>query len=326
MRAVVIRELGGPEKLVIEEVPDPVPAGGEVVVELRCAALNFHDILLRRSGLGLPLPLFPGIDGAGVVRGTGEEVIVQPSLCWGDDPDVPGPEWSILGDRVPGTYAELIALPERNLRPKPGGWSWADAAALPTAGLTVWRALFTRGRLKPGETVVMLGTGGGIATFVVSLAVAAGARVLVTSSSPSKIARAVTLGASAGVSYLDPDWTDQVRALTPGNRGADLVLDTVGRNTESSLRCLRPGGRLVVFGAPPAGRADFDLRSFYFGQQSIIATTLGHDAEFDELLDAVDPGDWRPVIDSRFAFDDVAKAHERMEAGRHFGKIVLNFD
>ena len=326
MRAAVIRELGGPESLLIEEVPDPVPAAGEVVVELRCAALNFHDILLRRSGLGMALPLIPGIDGAGVVRGTGQEVIIQPSLHWGDEPEAPGPEWSILGDRTQGTYAELIALPVQNVRPKPTGWSWEEAAALPTAGLTVWRALFTRGRLKAGETVVMLGAGGGIATFVVALAAAAGARVLVTSSSPAKIADAVKLGASAGVSYLDPHWADQIRALTPGQRGADLVLDTVGTDTESSLRCLRPGGRLVVFGAPPDARAEFDLRSFYFSQRSIVATTLGNDAEFNKLLHSVSQGKWRPVIDSAFSFEDVSKAHQRMEAGGHFGKIVLTFN
>jgi len=326
MRAAVIREFGGPEVVRIEEVPDPEPGAGEVVVELRCAALNYHDILLRRSGLGMKLPLIIGVDGAGVVRGTGEEVIIQPSLNWGDDPSAPGPDWSILGDRVPGTYGEQIAIPRQNVRPKPAGWSWAEAAALPTAGLTVYRALFTRGRVQPGETVVMLGAGGGIATFVIAMAAAAGARVLVTSSSPEKITRALELGASAGVAYTDPDWAGQIRALTPGGRGADVVLDIVGRDTEASLSCVRPGGRLVVFGAPVGARVTFDLRSFYFSQRSIVATTLGNDAEFTELLRTVEKGLWRPVIDSTFAFDDVAGAHRRMETGHHFGKIVLAFD
>lgn len=326
MRAAVIREHGGPEVLRIEDVPDPVPGPGEVVVELRCAALNYHDVLLRRSGLGMTLPLIIGVDGAGVRRDTGEEVVIQPSLNWGDNPAAPGPSWSILGDRVQGTYAELIALPEENLRPKPAGWSWAEAAALPTGSLTVYRGLFTRGGLQPGETVVMLGAGGGIATFVIAMAAAAGARVLVTSSSHEKIARAVELGASAGVIYNDPDWTEQIQALTATGEGADLVIDTIGVDTAASLRCVRPGGRLVVFGAPPGAVAAFDLRAFYFSQRSIIATTLGTGAEFTEMLASLDQQPWRPVIDSTFPFGDVAAANERMESGLHFGKIVLAFE
>ncbi|WP_432826489.1 quinone oxidoreductase family protein [Dactylosporangium sp. CA-092794] len=327
MRAALIREHGGPEVLRIEEVPDPVPAAGEVLVRLRGAALNYHDVLLRRSGLGMRLPLVMGVDGAGVRCDTGEAVIIQPSLDWGPDPAAPGPGWSILGDRRQGTYAELIALPEENLRPKPAGWTWAEAAALPTAGLTVYRGLFTRGGLKAGETIVMLGTGGGIATFVIAMAAAAGARVLVTSSSADKIARATReLGAAGGAVYDDPGWTDRIRALTPAGAGADLVIDTVGRDTAASLRCVRPGGRLVVFGAPVGAVASFDLREFYFSQRSIVATTLGTGREFDELLGWLDGNPWRPVIDSTFAFGDVVAAHERMESGQHFGKIILTFD
>ena len=326
MRAAVIREHGGPEVLRIEDVPDPIPARGEVLVRLRCAALNYHDVLLRRSGLGMSLPLIMGVDGAGVREDTGERVVIQPSLNWGPNPAAPGPGWSILGDRVQGTYAELIALPEENLRPMPSGWSWSEAAALPTGGLTVYRGLFTRGALKAGETVVMLGAGGGIATFVIAMAAAAGARVLVTSSSHQKIERAVELGASGGVIYNDIDWTEQIQALTPTGEGADLVVDTVGRDTAASLRCVRPGGRLVVFGAPPGAVASFDLRAFYFSQRSIIATTLGTGTEFTELLASLDQQPWRPVIDSTFSFDDVAAAHARMESGKHFGKIVLAFD
>ncbi|MFI5958996.1 zinc-binding alcohol dehydrogenase family protein [Cryptosporangium sp. NPDC051539] len=327
MRAAVIGEHGDPDALGIQEVPDPVPGAGEVLVRLRAAALNYHDVLLRRSGLGMPLPLIPGVDGAGVRCDTGEEVIIQPSLRWGPNPAAPGPEWSILGDRTQGTYAELIALPEENLRPKPPGWTWAQAAALPTGGLTVYRGLFTQGALTKGETVVMLGSGGGIATFVIAMAAAAGARVLVTSSSRDKIARAMEeLGADAGVLYRDPDWTDQIRALTPSGTGADLVIDTVGRDTAASLRCVRPGGRLVLFGAPVGAVASFDLRDFFFSQRSIQGTTLGTGEEFDQLLDWLDDKPWRPVIDSTFAFDDVVSAHERMESGRHFGKIILRFD
>jgi NADPH:quinone reductase-like Zn-dependent oxidoreductase len=205
---------------------------------------------------------------------------------------------------------------------KPAELTWQEAAALPTAGLTAYRALFTRGGLRSGETVVVLGAGSGISTFVVSLAAAAGAQVLVTSSSADKIARSVELGAVGGVRYTDADWVEQLRELTGG--GADVVVDVVGRDTQSSVNCLRPGGRLVVFGAPVGAVASFDLRAFFFAQRSIVGTTLGNEAEFALLLESVDRDGWRPVVDSMFPLAEVADAHRHMEAQRHFGKIVLD--
>jgi zinc-binding alcohol dehydrogenase/oxidoreductase len=324
MKAAVIRELGGPGVLRVEEVPDPVPAAGEVVVRLRYAALNYHDVLLRRSGLGMQLPLIIGIDGAGVRQDTGEEVLIQPSLDWGPDPAAPGPGWHILGDRVSGTYAELVKVPAANVLAKPAGLSFEHAAALPTAGLTAYRALFTRGQLQRGQRVVVLGAGSGISTCAVMLAAAAGADVLVTSSSSEKLARSASLGGQGGVLYTDPGWPEQIRGLTGG--GADLVIDAVGRDLAASLRCLRPGGRLVIFGAPVGQVAELDVRSFYFSQCSILGTTLGNGEEFAGLLRCVMASGWRPVIDSSFELSRVSQAHERMEAQQHYGKILLTFD
>src|SRR4051812_22166674 len=198
MRAAVLRRFGGPDALEVGEWPDPVAPPGWVVVELRAAALNWHDVIVRRGDYAAQLPQILGADGAGVRRDTGAPVVLLPSLCWGDDERCPGPGFSILGDVVDGTYAELVAVPEENVCALPSGFSWAEAAALPLAGLTAYRALFSRGGLRSGETVVVLGAGSGVSTMAVSLAVMAGARVLVTSSPAAKIERAVELGAAGG--------------------------------------------------------------------------------------------------------------------------------
>ncbi len=242
MHAVVIREFGAPAVLQPGEFPDPVDKPGWVTVELKAAALNWHDILVRQGRYNSPLPHVIGADGAGVRRDTGEEVVIIPSLHWGERDEAPGADWEILGDHIPGTYAELVSVPTECLAPKPAGFSWAEAAALPLVGLTTYRALFTRGRLRPGETMLVVGAGGGIATMAVQLASSAGASIFVTSSSTDKIARAVAEGASDGVLHGDPDWPEQARALSPSGAGFDLVLDPVGRWPES-VRALRPSGR-----------------------------------------------------------------------------------
>jgi NADPH:quinone reductase-like Zn-dependent oxidoreductase len=321
MQAVVMREYGGPEVLTPETVADPVPVGDEVVVELRYCALNYHDVLAREGGLGVPLPRILGIDGAGINRDSGEEVVILPSLGWGDDPSAPGAAWHILGDRTDGTYAELVTVPAENVFPKPSRLSWAEAAALPVGGLTAHRALFSRGSLDKGETALVLGSGSGVSTFAVSLAAAAGAKVFVTSSSTEKIQRARELGASDGVLYTDGNWVQHALSMTSG--GVDLVIDSVGRDLESSLRCTKAGGRVVTFGAPVGTRASFDLRPFYFSQRSIVGSTLGNAAEFAALLDSVGTGTWRPVIDSEWSLADLSDAHRHLESKQHFGKVVV---
>lgn len=326
MRAVVLAEFGAAENLRFGEFPDPRQEPGWATIRLRASALNWHDVLVRQGKYGSPLPHVLGADGAGVRVDSGEEVLVLPSLWWGADERAPGPRWEILGDRQPGTYAELVRVPADCLLPKPSRLSWPEAAALPLVGLTTYRALFTRGRLCAGESLLVLGAGGGVATMAVSLGTAIGASVTVTSSTDDKIDQARSIGATAGVRYTDPAWPEAAKALTPGGRGFDLVLDSVGTWPES-VRALRPGGRVVVLGASRAEEARLDVRRFYFGQYDLLGTTMGSPRDFAGLLTLLDTYPVPPpVIDRSFPLDEADEAHRYLERGHGFGKVVLTHD
>jgi NADPH:quinone reductase-like Zn-dependent oxidoreductase len=317
-----MREFGDAAVLRPGEFPEPAARPGGVTVSLRASALNWHDVLVRQGRYKSPLPHIIGADGAGVRTDNGEEVVVLPSLNWGDREEAPGTHWEILGDYSPGTYAELVSVPVDCLAPKPRGLSWAEAAALPLVGLTTYRALFARGRLQAGESMLVVGAGGGIATMAIALAVAAGATITVTSSSAETIERAVAAGARDGVLHSEEAWPEQARAMSP-DHGFDLVLDPVGRWNES-VRALRPGGRLVVLGANAAQTAAMDIRSFYFGQFDLLGTTMGSARDFAGLLHMMDRCSVRPpAIDRKFPLDRAAEAHEYLERGRAFGKCVL---
>jgi NADPH:quinone reductase-like Zn-dependent oxidoreductase len=321
-----MHEFGGPGVLNPGEFTDPPARPGWVTVALRASALNWHDVLVRQGRYGSPLPHVIGADGAGVRADTGEDVVVLPSLNWGDRDDAPGSGWEILGDHTPGTYAELVSVPGACVAPKPRGMNWAEAAALPLVGVTTYRALFVRGRLCSGESMLVVGAGGGIATMAIALAVGAGASITVTSSSADTIERAVSAGARGGVLHNESGWPQRARELSPNNAGFDLVLDPVGRWSES-VRALRPGGRLVVLGANAAETAPMDIRSFYFGQFDLLGTTMGSSRDFVGLLNMIDRCSVRaPVIDREFPLDRAAEAHEYLERGRTFGKCVLNHD
>lgn len=332
MQAIRMHEPGGPEVLVIETVADPEPGPGEVVVALRAAALNRRDVFVRKGVAKVPLPLTLGSDGAGVVHkvgagvsrlSEGDEVIILPSLSWGADQRAPGRGFRILGGPDQGTYAEQIVIPAENVFPKPARLSWHEAAALPLAGLTAWRALMTRARVLPGETVLIIGIGGGVATFALNLARAAGCRVVVTSSSDEKLARAKDLGADVGVNYVDAgdDWPAAVKEANGG--GVDVVIDSVGSTWAGSIDSCAPGGRVVVFGGTGGGKVEMQVRPVTLGQVALLGTTMGSPAEFGQLLAAVDTQTWTPVIDSVRPLADAAAAHEREEASLHFGKLVL---
>lgn len=322
MRAAIQEAYGDADVLHAVDLPNPSARPGWSVVRLAAAALNWHDVLVRQGLYGSPLPHVPGADGAGVDVATGDEVVIVPSLWWGEDESAPGPRWEILGDHRHGTYAELVAVPTECVVPRPKGLSWAQAAALPLVGMTTYRALFSRGRLRAGESVLVLGAGGGVATMAVSLASAIGATAYVTSSSTEKIDRAIELGAAGGVLYTDEGWPEGARRLT-GGRGFDLVLDSVGTWAES-LNALRPGGRLVVLGASRSDEAQLSLRPFYFGQYDLLGTTMGSLRDFAGLLDLLDRHDVPPpVIDRSFPLEDAAAAHRHLERGGGFGKTVL---
>src|SRR3989442_1528299 len=316
MRAVLVRKDGA---LNVESVPDPEPQPDEVVIQLCAAAVNRRDLLVRNPpgpAYRFPLPLIPGSDGAGIRRDTGEEVVIYPGLGWGGREDAAGPDWRIFGGPDNGTYAELVKVPEENVSGKPARFSWEEAAAFPLVGLTAWRALFAVGRLRGDETVLVLGAGSGVSTIAVSLAAHIGARVLVTSSSEEKIARAKELGAAGGVLYTEEGWPEAVGPV-------DLVLDSVGTTWRDSLRALRRGGRLVVFGGTGGPEVTLDIRAVYLNWQSILGTTMGSARDFAALLRMVEGGSWRPVIDSVRPLAEVEAAHDRMKSGEHFGKLVL---
>jgi NADPH:quinone reductase-like Zn-dependent oxidoreductase len=310
-------------ELRVEEAPDPAAGPGDVLVELRAAALNRRDILVRNPpgpAYDFPKPFVAGHDGAGVRRDTGEEIVVYPTVGWGPGDDVPS-GGKFIGGPLDGTFAELIAVPEENVFPKPARLSWEEAAALPVAGMTAWRALHSIGEVAPGRTVLVLGAGSGVSTFAVALAAQAGARVLVTSSSEEKIERARELGADGGVLYTEGDWAAAVRELVPD--GVDLVLDSVGTTWPDGLRSLRRGGRLVVFGGTGGPKVELDVRFLYLNYLSILGTTGASPREFGRFLDAVEAGSWRPVVDSVRPLAEAEAGYERLAAD-HYGKVVLS--
>jgi zinc-binding alcohol dehydrogenase/oxidoreductase len=317
MKAVLVREGGA---LSYEDVDDPVAGPGEVVVELRAAAVNRRDLLVRNPpgpAYQFDLPLIPGSDGAGVRRDTGEEVVIYPGLGWGPREDAAGPDWRILGGPDDGTYAELVKVPAENVFAKPKRLSWEEAAAFPLAALTAYRALFEVGGLTGGDSVLILGAGSGVSTMAVSLAAQAGCRVLVTSSSQEKIDRAKELGAAGGVLYTEEGWAEAAGPV-------DVVLDSVGTTWRESLEALRRGGRLVVYGGTGGPEVTLDVRALYLNWQSIRGTTMGSRRDFEGLMRMVESGRWAPVIDSVRPLAEAEVAHDRMKAGKHFGKLVLS--
>lgn len=333
MKAVVLEQPGGAEQLVYRDWPDPRVSAGEVLVQLRAAGLNHRDIWMRnRPAAGVPVIL--GSDGAGVVTQVGEgvsglkvgdEVIINPSLGWSNEPAQPR-GWSILGSPVDGTYAQMIKLPAAALYPKPTYMTWPEAAALGLSGLTAWRALTTRGKLQAGETVLVLGVGGGSATIVLQLAQAMGATVWVTSGHDDKLARARELGAEWGTNYRSGDWAAAVLEQS-GGRGVSLVIDSVGEQTwPSSIKVLAPAGRLVSFGATSGNTGTVDIRSVFSRQISIHGTMMGNNAEFAAMLAFYTAHQLRPIVHTTMPLAQAAEVHRLLEAEGQFGKIVLTMD
>ena len=331
MQAAVLPGLKQP--VALQVMPEPVAAPGQAVVRLRAAALNHRDLFIRLGQYAnLKFPLIPGSDGAGTVAAVGSsadaawvgrEVIINPALDWGDDPRAQGPGFRILGLPDSGTFAEQIAIPAANLAPKPAHLTWEQAAALPLAGLTAWRALFTRARLQAGEKVLITGIGGGAALFALQFAVAAGARVWVTSSSPDKLARARTLGAADGADYRAAGWGPDLQAAAGGL--FDVIVDSAGGEGFGQLiELTKPGGRLVFFGATRGNPSAFDLRRGFFRQINLLGTTMGSPADFGGLTAFVARHRIVPVVDRVLPLAQAEAAFGHMEAAAQFGKIVLS--
>jgi len=333
MKAIVLRQLGEAENLRLEEVPDPQPGPQEVVVRLKAAALNHRDVWIRR-GLyaGIKLPIILGSDGAGEVIAVGADadqslvgraVVINPSLDWGPDDRVFGPNYRILGLPDDGAYAELIKVPAGNVYPMPAGLSFEEAAAIPLAGLTAYRAVVTRARVQAGETVLVTGIGGGVSSFALQIAKHLGARVLVTSGSDAKIARAREIGADGGANYRAQDWGKQIVALADG-KGPDVIIDSAGGETfEKAIEIVKPGGRIVTYGATTGAAKQIEVRRIFWKQINVLGSTMGTSQEFEAMLKLYGDGGLRPVIDRVFPLEEAAAAHRRMEEAEQFGKIVL---
>jgi len=332
MKAAVLHEKGGPDKFVVEEVPTPQPRPGEVRVKLKNSALNRRDYFIS-VGLypKIEFPCIAGSDGAGVVDAVGEgvdasllgdEVVLYPARDWGDNPHCDGPNFRVLGMPDQGTFAEYICVPSEDVYPRPSHLSWEQAAAVPLAGLTSWRAVVTQGEVRAGQKVLVTGAGSGVSTFAILWCANLGADVYVTSSKLEKIAKARELGAIDGVNYHDEDWPKQLKAKAGG---FDVIIDSAGGDGVNSLiRTLNPGGRLVFFGAtlgnPGKG---LEMAMVFFKQLRIQGTTMGSPAEFKAMIDFVSEKQIVPVVDQILPLSDVTQAHRRMEKFEQLGKIVL---
>ncbi|HET7478642.1 MAG TPA: zinc-binding dehydrogenase [Rubrobacteraceae bacterium] len=335
MKAIRLHEIESPDKLVYEDVPEPEPGPGEVVVRLHNAALNRRDVFVTRGmypgAKPEALPVTLGSDGSGevVARGDGAdgpsegtEVVINPALHWGDDPHVPGKEYRILGLPDDGTFAQFVKAPADHVFPKPSHLSFEEAAAIPLAALTAYRALVTRGQLQEGETVVIPGIGGGVATFLVQIAAALGARVFVTSGSDEKIEKAKDLGAEGGVNYESENWSKELRSMTGG---VDLSVDSVGGEVFDTLITIaKPGGRVVSFGATAGPVPKLVLPKIFLKHLTVLGTAMGTAEEFGAMLDLYQEHDLHPVINETFPLEEATAAMNHMEEGSGIGKIVLD--
>ncbi len=315
MKAVRIHEDGGPEVLRYEDAPDPVPGAGEVLIELRAASLNHLDIWIRKGLPSVPKPRILGADGAGVVAGSGERVVINPGIE--HDGRI-----SVVGEHMDGTHAELIAVPEEYVHPIPAGLSFEEAAAFPLVFETAYRMLVTRARLQPEEWVLIWGIGGGVATAALAIAKALGARAVVTSSSDEKLALAGELGADAGVNHETEDVPARVKEITGG--GAHVVVEHVGEATWArTLNAARQDGRVVVCGATSGPNPPAALHRIWWKQLTVLGSTMGTREDFKGAYDLIAAGKARPVVDKVFPLAEAAAAHERLEAGEQLGKVVL---
>jgi zinc-binding alcohol dehydrogenase/oxidoreductase len=327
MKAFVHMGKPGLENTFFTNIQDEEPKQGEVKIRIKAAGLNHRDIwnLHRRSEESGPVVL--GSDGAGVIQAIGEgvrnlhlgdEIIINPSLKWPVKTGAPPNDFEIVGVPTNGTFADYCIVPAENVEPKPKKLSWEESGVLPLAALTAYRALFTRGNVQPAQSVLIPGIGSGVATFLLLMAKAAGARVIVTSRSKEKCMKALELGADLAIDS-NKDWNIEL-----SGEKVDLVIDSVGSGTwGKAMDALRAGGTIVIFGATTGEHANINLKKLYFGQYNILGTTMGSHEEFREMLHYVEKKEIKPVIDKVFYYADTIQAFKRMNNGRQFGKIGL---
>src|SRR5512138_1492230 len=340
MKAIAIRAHGGPEVVKLEDLPDPRPGPGQVVVGVKAAALNHLDIWVRKGwqGLLLSFPHVLGSDMAGVVEAVGagvdgvkpgDEVVLNPSLgCGRCERCLSGHEnlcrrYAILGEHVSGGQAERLAVPARNVLPKPARLSFEEAAAVPLTFMTAWHALVSRAKVRPGETVLVHAAGSGVGVAAVQIAKLHGARVIATAGSDAKLERARGLGADEVVNYETRDFVQEVKRLTD-RKGVEVVFEHVGKKTwEKSILSAAIGGRIVTVGATTGYDPPTDLRHVFYRQLSVLGSTMGTAGELLDVLRFVGEGKLRPVIDRVLPLADARKGQELLSERAQFGKIVM---
>ncbi len=332
MRAMVLEGQVGLDHLKMAERPAPKAGPGQVVVRLEAASINYRD-LVTVSFPGLArLPLIPLSDGAGVVESVGEGVtrvrrgeLVMPSFFphWRAGPPVPA-QMAALGGALDGVACEAIALPEDGVSPAPAGWTAAEAATLPCAAVTAWRGLIVEGRLMAGQTVLVQGTGG-VSIFALQFAKLAGARVIVTSSSDEKLARARALGADETINYVaSPDWAKAARDLTDG-RGVDQVVEVGGADTfRQSIAACAYGGHIAVIGVLSGAVKDLSVAEIFARNVKISGITVGSREHVEQMVRAIEVAKLKPAIDRRFPLAELPQALALMQGRSHFGKVVID--
>ncbi|WP_163649271.1 zinc-binding dehydrogenase [Modicisalibacter sp. 'Wilcox'] len=343
MKAVLITAHGGNEVVEVREAERPRRQPGEVLVRIEAGTLNQVDLYMRNSGAGITheLPLVMGLDGAGAVEevdaeeervSVGQQVVIYPDISCGRcefcrrGDNVLCTRMKLLGEHIDGTFAQWISVPAQNVFPMPRHLDFLQAAAMGVNYLTAWRMVFTRAQLKPWETVLVFGVGGGVSLAAMQLARSTGARVIVTSREDDKLEKALELGAHEAINSRTQDVAKTVMALTEG-RGVDVVIENVGEAVWSSaLKSLVRGGRLVTCGATSGDQPPADLKRIFIRQLQIIGSTSGNLSEFADLLAYVERHGITPVIDSAYPLDEIHEALDRLEAGGRMGKVGLTFN
>jgi NADPH:quinone reductase-like Zn-dependent oxidoreductase len=329
MKAVVLE--GKDQPLVVKEVPKPQLGEGEVLVQIKAAALNRRDYWITIGQYaGIKYPSILGSDGAGIVTELGpgvdaswlnQEVVINPSHDWGEHPEYQSKQFKILGLPEDGTLAEYVKVKAQYLHHKPAHLTFEQAAAIPLAGLTAYRALFTKGRAKKGDKVLIVGVGAGTGSFALQWAKAAGCDVFITSGSGEKIEAARELGACAGVNYKAQDWAEELKHLAGG---FDVVIDSaLGKDFPKVVELCNPGARIVFFGGTAGNIPELNARPLFWKQIQLIGTTMGTDEEFEAMLKLVSEHKIVPVIDEVLPLEQTQSAVDKMGRSAQFGKLVI---
>ena len=338
MKAVVIHEFGGPEKLTYEEIEAPKPGEQDVLVQVKACAMNHLDIWVRGGLLKLPMPHILGSDVSGLIAevgsgvtdlNIGESVLISPGLSCGccenclKGRDQFCPEYGIIGENTWGGYAEYVRVPRANILPFPENLGFEEASCVPLTFLTAWEMLVRKAEVKAGDQVLVLAAGSGIGVAAIQIARLFGATVIAAASTDAKLKRAEELGAEYTINYKERDFSEAVKSITR-KRGVDIVVEHTGQATwEKSLRAVKWGGTIVTCGATSGYNGKTDLRHLFFRQLRILGSTMGSKGDLFEIVKWVRKGRLKPVLDEVFALKDAGKGHLKMASRAQFGKIVL---